>query len=293
MHIPVLLHESINSLHLKRGDVVVDATVGEAGHSKAIAKVIGETGTLICFDADTEALSRAEDNLKSFKGKKFFINDNFRNLKGNVHELGLEVVDKVFMDLGVGSHTYDRGLGFSFMKDEPLRMTLNSNQSLTAYDVVNTWGEESLADIIYGFGEERFSRRIARAIVTAREVKPIETSGELADLVKKAVPLKARFGKTHPATKTFQAIRIAVNDELGALSEGLETSFELLKKDGILSVISFHSLEDRIVKRFIQEKVEKGEGDAPWKKPVVPSDEEIHQNPRSRSSKLRVIQKII
>ncbi len=293
MHIPVLLHESIDSLHLMKGDIVIDATVGEAGHSKAIAEAIGDSGTLICFDADNEALLRAEENLKSFKGKKFFINDNFRNLKENVNQLGIESVNKIFMDLGVGSHTYDRGLGFSFMKNEPLKMTLDGSQSLTAYDVVNTWAEESLADIIYGFGEERFSRRIARAIVTARELSPIETSGSLAEIVKRAVPAASRFGKTHPATKTFQAIRIAVNDELGALSEGLETGFELLEKDGILSVISFHSLEDRIVKRFVGEKVEREEGKALSKKPLVPTEDEVRTNPRSRSAKLRAVQKII
>ncbi len=204
--------------------------------------------------------------------------------------------DAIIFDLGVSSDQLENsGRGFSFLKDEPLLMTLKANSSpedLTAKDVVNNWSEENLADIIYGYGEERWSRKIARGIVEARQNGEIRTTGELTGIVEKSVPVRYRKGRIHPATRTFQAIRIAVNDELRALEEGLTKGFEVLKKEGRMAVVSFHSLEDRVVKRFYQNKEREGEAKLVNKKPITPSGEEIRENRRSRSGKLRILEKV-
>lgn len=296
MHIPVLLHETIRELEIKDKEIILDSTLGGAGHIKALIE--GKAGvTLIGLDADGVALENAREGLKALVGKNLerliLEKENFRNLDKVLEQHEINKIDKALFDLGVGSHTYESGRGFSFQKDEPLLMTLDDQGGVTtARTVVNEWREESLSDIIYGFGEEKFSRRIAKAIVKSREKKPIETSAELEKIIYAAVPLRARHGRIHPATKTFQAIRIAVNDELGALTEGLNKAWKYLGKAGKIAVISFHSLEDRIVKNLFKNWEVAGEGRLTSKKPIVPTEEEIINNPRSRSAKLRIIEKL-
>lgn len=298
MHIPVLLHETIRGLEIKDGEILLDGTLGGAGHSIALIKGKKKI-TLIGLDADGDALYQARvklnDYLEGSDAKVFLEKTNFRNLEKVLQKLNIEKIDKVLLDLGLGSHTYESGRGFSFQKDEPLLMTLdneaNNENSVTAYSVVNEWSEETLADIIYGFGDERYSYRIAKAIVHARDKKPIQTTAELSDVIYGAVPYFYRHGKINPATKTFQAIRIAVNDELNALKQTLESAWKYLSAEGRIAVISFHSLEDRIVKTFFNQLEKDGKGSNLTKRPITPADEEINENPRSRSAKLRIIQK--
>ncbi|OGI79142.1 16S rRNA (cytosine(1402)-N(4))-methyltransferase, partial [Candidatus Nomurabacteria bacterium RIFCSPHIGHO2_12_FULL_37_29] len=225
-----------------------------------------------------------------------FVNDNFRNIDKVLVKTKVEEVDGIIFDLGLSSDQLENsGRGFSFLKDEPLLMTMKENPSredLTAKEIVNTWSEESLADIIHGYGEERFARRIAKGVVETRVKKKIESSFDLVKVINDSVPVAYRMGHLHPATRTFQALRIAVNDELGALKNGLEKGFKFLKKGGRMSVISFHSLEDRIVKRFYKAKEKEEKAKLINKKPFTPSIEEIRNNNRSRSAKLRILERI-
>lgn len=290
-HRSVLLHECIDSLAIQKDDVVVDATLGGAGHAREIASQLGTEGVLIGVDADEEAIQRAAPLLHGSAAAVHLIRSNFRHIGRELERIGIAEIDKAILDLGWSSFQLTAGRGFSFLTDEPLSMAYDKSQAVTAYTVVNSWSEETLADIIYGFGEERFARRIAHAIVGRREEKAIETASELAEIVRGAVPAKARYGRIHPATKTFQAIRIAVNDELGALEEGLSSLWRRLASGGRIAVISFHSIEDRAVKRTFAQWEEAGEGKRITKKPIVPSEEELKENPRARSAKLRVIQK--
>lgn len=289
-HISVLLKESIDGLALKKGASVFEGTVGLGGHSREICKKIGKEGTFIGTDADQESLAIAEERLKDFPCKKIFVCDNFRNIDTVLEKAGVEKVDAILLDIGLSNRQLEVApRGFSFMRDEPLLMTFRSSgDGLTAKEIVNEWGEDSIADIIYGYGEERYARRIARGIVEAREIKPIETSGQLAEIVRQSVP-KGRFSKINPATKTFQALRIAVNDELGALREGIAKGFARLAPGGRMAVISFHSLEDRIVKEYFRKLADDGVATLTTKKPIVPSDAEVKENPKSRSSKLRIL----
>lgn len=292
-HVSVLLKESTEGLALKEGDTVFEGTVGLGGHSRVLCEKIGKPGFFIGTDADQESLRIAEERLKDFPCKKLFVCDNFRNIEAVLVKAGVEKVDAILLDIGLSNRQLDVvPRGFSFMRDEPLLMTFRSSgEGLTAKEIVNEWAEESIADIIYGYGEERYARRIAKGIVEARKEKPIETSGQLVEIVKKSVP-KFGFIKINPATKTFQALRIAVNDELGALREGIAKGFEHLVPGGRMAVISFHSLEDRIVKEFFRRKASEGVATLASKKPIAPSDEEVKENPKSRSSKLRIIIKI-
>jgi len=296
MHIPVLLQPTIEQLDLKMGDVVVDATLGLAGHAKVMATRLGSTGTLIGFDADASLLAKAKENLAGVECRTVFINTNFRNIKSALDKEGIEKVDKVLFDLGLNSEQFDEsGRGFTFQKDEPLLMTLANEideETLTAREIVNTWDEENIADIIYGYGEERLSRRIAKAIVEARKIKPIETTFELVEVIRQAVPVFYTKKRIHFATKTFQALRITVNDEIGALRDGLTGAWEKLSSGGRVAVLSFHSLEARAVKEFFKAKVAEGTGKLVNKKIVKPSREEELTNPRSRSAQLRVITKV-
>ncbi|MHB1118379.1 MAG: 16S rRNA (cytosine(1402)-N(4))-methyltransferase RsmH [Minisyncoccota bacterium] len=295
MHISVLLHETLEGLALAQGDHIFEGTVGLGGHSEEILKRIGASGVYIGTDEDAQALAMAKERLALYPARKIFVEDNFRNLDRVLDEAGHPVVDKILLDIGLSNLQLEgSGRGFSFKRDEPLVMTFKTapkEGDLTAYEIVNEWAAESLADIIAGYGEERFSWRIAQAIVAARQVKPVETTNQLVDIVTAVVPSFARHGRVHPATKTFQAIRIAVNDELGALREGLAKGFARLAPQGRMAVISFHSLEDRIVKDFFKKQAEEGLGTIITKKPLTPSDEELAQNPKSRSAKLRIIQK--
>jgi len=293
-HIPVLLNEAIDSLDIKKGETVIDATVGAGGHSKMICQKVGKEGTLVGLDQDKTALEIAREKLVGEKCEVILVNGNFGDIEPLTQGEGLKKVDKILFDLGVNSMQLGpTGRGFSFLYDEPLLMTLKSDlneDDLTAYEIVNTYREEELADIIYKYGEDRASRRIAKEIVKARKLKPVSTSGELAKIVKGAFPIK--HFKISPATRTFQALRIAVNDELGALERGLRGSWEILDKGGRMSVISFHSLEDRIVKNFFRNLSKEKKGLLINKKPITATREEVRSNPRSRSAKLRTIEKI-
>lgn len=306
IHKTVLLNETIEGLLAHRSFsgggnkklVVVDGTFGGGGHSAMICQ--SHKGVkVIAIDQDKSAFEKAGDKFEGLKCDITFVNDNFRNIDKVVDKVGVKQVDGVILDLGLSSDQLENsGRGFSFMKDEPLLMTFKSmkenpsSEDVTAYDVVNTWGEENLADIIYGYGEEQFSRRIAKGIVEARKKKEIKTTTELVKIIEDSVPNFYRKGKIHCATKTFQALRIAVNDELGALREGLEKSLAILRIGGRISVISFHSLEDRVVKKFFKEKEKEGKIKLINKKVITPSREEIMENNRSRSAKLRIIEKI-
>ncbi len=292
-HLPVLLHEAIQNLAIAEDDIVVDATLGGAGHSRAITGQQSEKGTFIGFDLDAAALERARHALKDAKPTVHLVKANFRHLASEVGKLGIRTITKALFDLGWSSYQLDSGRGFSFLRDEPLQMTYSSDagSGVTAATIVNEWKEETLADIIYGFGEERYSRRIAKAIVEHRVHRPFITSVQLADVIKAAVPSAYRFGRLHPATRTFQALRIAVNDELGALEDGIRGAWRMLVPGGRIAVITFHSIEDRVVKRMFAAWEKEGGGKRITRKPLVPSERELAENPRSRSAKLRIVEK--
>ena len=294
MHVPVLLQSTIEQLDPEVGQTMLDATLGLGGHARAITERLGASGTLIGLEADGAILARARANLKAAPGRLILIQANFRSLVKILDEQGIRTLDGALFDLGLNSDQLaDSGRGFSFQQEEPLLMTLSDqidSGTLTATEIVNEWSAENLADIIYAYGEEPASRRIAAAIVKARSVKAIETTFDLVAALE-ASGLKRR-GKIHPATKTFQALRIAVNDELVALQDGLAGAWGKLAPGGRLAVISFHSLEARMVKEFWRVKRATGEGVPVVKKATLPGHAEILANPRSRSAQLRVIKKI-
>lgn len=292
-HVPVLLHEAIEALNLKDGDIFLDGTLGSAGHSLAVAEKFGDDVEIIGIDRDIEALARSEERLRALTHSAYLKLESFRNLDEVMRSLGITKVNAVLLDLGISSEQIDdSGRGFTFKKDEPLEMTMEKDsKGVTAKEVLNNWSEETLEMVIRGFGEERYARKIAHEIVMQREEKPFKTTRDLEEAVLAAVPASYKKGRINPATRTFQAIRIAVNEELSALEEGLEKAFSALSPGGRLAVISFHSLEDRIVKNFMKDKTAQGLGKVITKKPVTPSEEEIERNPRSRSAKLRAIEK--
>ncbi|HMO78774.1 MAG TPA: 16S rRNA (cytosine(1402)-N(4))-methyltransferase RsmH [Candidatus Paceibacterota bacterium] len=304
MHKSVLLNEVINGLNVKDNQIIVDMTVGNAGHLVGIVKTNANNLTLIGVDADQTAIENSKINLSKIcaekkSNHKIILEQSYFDLIDDVLEKNqIQKVDAYIFDLGFRSDQVDDPeRGFSFLKDGPLDMSFSINKDkkdffLSADLIVNTWSEETLADIIYGFGEEQFSRRIAKAIVEYRKNKKIETTTELSEIITKSVPFFYRKLKIHPATKTFQAIRIAVNSELDRLKKALEISFESLSVDGKIAVISFHSLEDRIVKIFFREMVLQKRAQYINKKPITATKEELLENPRSRSAKLRIIKKI-
>ena len=289
VHIPVLLHESITALAIQNGDVVVDGTFGGGGHSSELDTMYGNTISLICVDLDEDAQKRFEILFQ--KSSAIFVHDNYKNASAILDVAKKTKANKVLLDIGTSSFQLDTDTrGFSFNSDAPLHMTLSkegSHTGFTAYDIVNTWEETSIADIIFYYGEDTFARVIAKAIVKARALAPIKTSKELGELIAGVIKRK---GRLHPATKTFQALRIAVNDELAVLKEALQAWWEHLAPSGRIAVITFHSLEDRIVKRWMVDL--KDDKRVITKKPIIPSEEELHTNPRSRSAKLRIIEKI-
>ncbi len=293
MHIPVLLKETIDGLEIKSGNIVVDATLGGGGHSREIVERFGESIQLVAIDEDEEAIIRTKEFLNNSNIQ--LVQGNFRDIDKILENIGLEKIDKIIADLGISSFQLDDGKrGFTFMKDEPLMMTMKKNPSgddITAENIVNDWGEETIADIIYAYGDERYSRRIAKAIIEARKIKRITNSLELAEIIKNSVPTIYRYGKINPATRTFQAIRIAVNGELEALKSILIKGIPVLRSEGRIAIISFHSLEDKIVKNFFKEQEDRGVGKRITKKPITPTQEEIKMNPRSRSAKLRIFEK--
>jgi 16S rRNA (cytosine1402-N4)-methyltransferase len=295
-HVPVLLHEIIDGLNLKDGDIFLDGTLGSAGHTLAVAERFGDSVEIIGIDRDEEALKRSEEGLRTFNHSAYLKLSSFRNLDDVLRDLGIKEVNAILLDLGISSEQIDdSGRGFTFKKDEPLSMSMERDpKGVTAKEILNHWNEETLEIILRGFGEEKFSRRIAKAIVERREIKPFETTFDLLEAVDAALPasLKNRgYQKINPATKTFQALRIAVNEELASLEEGLSKAFNSLGDKGRLAVISFHSLEDRIVKNFMRDLSKSGQAKLITKKPITPSDEEVDMNPRSRSAKLRIIEK--
>ena len=292
-HTTVLLHEAIEILEIKPSDIVVDATLGGAGHFGLIADTLDETGTLIGFDLDESAIARAHTRVHETRAQTLFVHDNFRHIEKDLREKNISHVDKVVFDLGWSGYQLSAGRGFSFLADEPLRMTYSDGDTgLTAREIVNEWAEESIADILYGWGEETAARRIAHAIVEARARAPIETSKQLGEIIREAVPAFMRHRRIHPATKSFQALRIAVNDELGALKDGLLSAWHMLATGGRISVITFHSIEDRIVKNIFAEWEHDGSGVRINRHVITPSSEELHNNPRARSAKLRCIERI-
>ncbi|QBP41549.1 16S rRNA (cytosine(1402)-N(4))-methyltransferase RsmH [Paenisporosarcina antarctica] len=308
-HTTVLLQETVDGLNIRPDGIYVDCTLGGAGHSEYLVQQLSDQGKLICFDQDTIAIDNAKIRLADHLHKITFVHANFRDIKEELHALGIEKVDGILYDLGVSSPQLDTPeRGFSYNHDAPLDMRMDTTATLSAYDVVNDWEFNDLVRIFYRYGEEKFSKRIARKIEEARELAPIETTGQLVELIKDGIPAPARRKGGHPAKRVFQAIRIAVNDELGAAEESLQDAIEMLAINGRISVITFHSLEDRITKTIFKEAASYPElppnlpvipeGMEPilkliTRKPILPSEEELLQNNRSRSAKLRIVEKII
>ncbi len=287
-HKPVLSEETLRYLELQPGAVVLDGTLGGGGHAEAILDKIGPTGTLIGLDQDEEAITRCREKFKGRDNVRI-CHANYRRMNEVLKELHFSQVDAVLLDVGISSFQIDEAeRGFSFQKEGPLDMRMNSTEGPTAADLVNNLPSKELDKILFEWGEERQARKITRIICDRRAKKRFETTLDLAQTIEKAVP---RQGRLHPATRTFQGLRIAVNDELGALEDGLKFGFENLTSGGKMAVISFHSLEDRLVKNYFRDKMRSGEGMLINKKSITPTVDEIRDNPRSRSAKLRVIEK--
>lgn len=307
-HKSVLLDECIEGLNIDPAGIYVDGTAGGGGHSLEIVKRLTEGGRLIAIDRDDAALIAASKRLADYSDRVTFVKSNFSDVADVCANLGIDSINGILMDLGVSSYQLDTPeRGFSHNYDAPLDMRMDQNSPLDAYAVVNGYSKEQLKKIIYDYGEDKFAPRIANAIVNAREIKPIETTGELVSIIKSAIPAAARDGGHHPAKRTFQAIRIEVNGELDAIEPTIDSAVKLLAPGGRVAIITFHSLEDRIVKQTYQKHAEgctcpknfpvcvcnkRPEVKIITRKPIVPSDRELEENPRSRSSKLRVAEKI-
>lgn len=306
-HISVLLNECLEGLNIKENGIYVDGTLGGAGHSSEILKRLSNEGRLIGIDQDTDALKAAKERLKNYSNVTF-IHSNFSSIENVLNNLNIDGVDGILMDLGVSSYQLDEGeRGFSYMKDAPLDMRMNRDKDFSAYNVINEYSEEDLYRIIRDYGEEKFARRIASFIVENRQEKNIETTLELVEIIKSAIPAKARREGPHPAKRTFQAIRIEVNSELSILNKTIEDGVGKLNKGGRMAIITFHSLEDRIVKNKFRDLAvscrcpkefpvcvcgEKAKVKVISRKAIEPTKEEVDINPRSRSAKLRVIEKL-
>ncbi|WP_339235935.1 16S rRNA (cytosine(1402)-N(4))-methyltransferase RsmH [Paenibacillus sp. FSL R5-0517] len=313
-HITVLKEEATEGLNIKQDGIYVDCTLGGGGHSSVIASKLGPGGRLIALDQDDWALDNAREKLAAYGDRVTLVKTNFRDLEQVLKDLdvpmkdGAPQVDGILYDLGVSSPQFDEGeRGFSYNHDAPLDMRMDQDAMLTAKEIVNEWPEEEIARILYRYGEEKFSRRIARVIVTKRAQSTIETTGELVELIKEGIPAAARRTGGHPAKRSFQALRIAVNDELGAFEEGLHQAVRCLAPGGRVSVITFHSLEDRICKQIFSSYLEKctcppdfplcvcgGKGTLRLvnRKPLIPTETELAENSRARSAKLRVAEKL-
>ena len=307
-HVPVLLDECLEGLSIKSDGIYVDGTLGGGGHASAVCERLSGSGTLIGIDRDRDAIDAAGKRLENYPCRKIFVNRNYSDIKEILNDNGIGSIDGALLDLGVSSFQLDNAeRGFSYMNDAPLDMRMNRDDSLTAKDVVNGYSRADLTRIISAYGEERWASRIASFIEEARKEKPIETTGELTEIIKAAIPASARRTGPHPAKRTFQAIRIEVNEELTRLEKALEDFCDVLSPGGRLCVISFHSLEDRIVKDVMARRADPCTcpPDIPvcvcgkvadikkiTRKPVVPSGEEQEDNPRARSAKLRICEKI-
>jgi len=307
-HISVLLEECIESLNIKKNGIYVDGTLGGAGHSKEIVNKLGKEGLLIGIDQDKNAISAATEKLKDSKCNIKYVHNNFRHLDKILTELNIEGIDGILLDLGVSSHQLDEAdRGFSYMQDGPLDMRMDIRQKLTAKNIVNQYSEEELYRILWEYGEEKWAKRIASFIVDYRKDKEIDTTYELVDIIKKAIPKGARRDGPHPAKRSFQGIRIEVNEELAIIEDTIKTAVKYLRPKGRISIITFHSLEDRIVKNIykkfqnpctcppqfpICQCGEEQQLKIITRKPILPSKEELELNPRSRSAKLRVAEKV-
>ncbi len=306
-HIPVLFKETIEGLKIKEDGIYIDGTVGGAGHSTGIAQRLGKNGRLICLDQDNDAIETARERLKTFGEKVTVIKSNYSQIGKVAQDLQIEKVDGILIDIGVSSYQLDNvERGFSYMKDAPLDMRMDRDNPLSAKEVVNSYSEDELFGIIKEYGEERFAKSIASRICQSRKEKPIETTMELAGIIRSAIPAKYRQNGANPAMRTFQAIRIEVNDELGILERSLDDMIALLKDGGRLAVITFHSLEDRIVKNAFRTAENpcicppqfpvcvcgrKSKGRVITKKPLIPDEGEIEKNIRAHSAKLRIFER--
>lgn len=306
-HTSVLFDECMQGLCIKADGIYVDGTLGGGGHSSGICERLGENGILIGIDRDRDALEAAEKRLEAYSCKKYFVQSNYSDIKDVLEQLELERIDGALLDLGVSSFQLDNpDRGFSYMHDAPLDMRMNRADDFSAYDVVNSYDTKELKEIISSYGEERWAARIADFVVKARKEKPVETTGELVDIIKAAIPAAARREGPHPAKRTFQAIRIEVNDELGQLKRAVDEFCDVLAPGGRLCIISFHSLEDRIVKEVINKRINPcvcpkefplcvcgrvGDIQKKSNKVILPSEREVEINPRARSAKLRIAEK--
>ena len=306
-HISVLLDETIDGLDIKPDGIYVDGTLGGGGHSYEILKRLSPKGRLIGIDQDGEALKAAGERLKEFENQITLVRSNYCEIDKVLKELNVEKVDGILLDIGVSSYQLDNlERGFSYKSDAPLDMRMDTRQELTAADVVNTYSENELFKIIKDYGEDKFAKNSAKHIVLARKEKPLETTKELSEVIKRAIPMKVQAKGGHPAKKTFQAIRIEVNQELTVLKESIDKMIDLLKPNGRICIITFHSLEDRIVKTKFRENEnpctcppnfpvcvcgKKSKGKVITRKPIIPSEDEIEENKRAKSSKLRIFER--
>ena len=295
-HTPVLLGEILEAFEIQDNDTVVDCTLGGAGHAQAIIERLGGDGTYIGIDQDRSAIDRARETLGNSIAAIHLVEDNYCNLAHILHELEIDKVQAVLIDLGLSSDQLETsGRGFSFLQTEPLLMTFDptpDETALTAREIVNTWDEENIADVLYGYGEEQFAKRIARGIAKHRAQEPIETTTDLVNIIEHSVPVWYTKRRLHFATKTFQALRTVVNDEIESLREGLGAAINKIALHGRIAVISFHSVEDRIVKHTFRNAAQDERGIVITKHPVIPTREEIKNNPRARSAKLRIFEGI-
>ena len=306
-HKSVLLYETVDSLNIRPDGIYVDGTLGGGGHAYEVCRRLGEHGRLIGIDQDADAIAAATKRLEPFADKVTVVRSNYENIASVLHELGIEKVDGIYLDLGVSSYQLDTASrGFTYREDAPLDMRMDQRNTQTAADIVNTYSEMELYRIIRDYGEDRFAKNIAKHIVRQRQEKPYETTGELIETIKAAIPAKIRATGGHPAKRTFQAIRIELNHELGVLNCSIDTMIDLLNPGGRLSIITFHSLEDRIVKKRFRDNENpcicppefpvcmcgrKSKGTVITRKPIVPGEEELEYNKRSKSSKLRVFER--
>lgn len=307
-HTSILLEETIENLDIKKNGIYVDGTLGGGGHSLEICKRLGEGGRLIGIDQDEAAIEAGRQRLEAFADKVTIVRSNYCNMKQVLAGLGIEKVDGILLDLGVSSYQLDTAeRGFSYREDAPLDMRMDRRQTQTARDIVNDYPEMRLYQIIRDYGEDKFAKNIAKHIVAARQIKPIETTLELSEIIKRAIPMKVRAVGGHPAKRTFQAIRIELNHELEVLQNSLEDMIDLLSDGGRICIITFHSLEDRIVKGIFRKNEnpcecppsfpvcvcgKKSKGRVITRKPILPSDRELEENSRSKSAKLRVFMKV-
>lgn len=306
-HVSVLLKKSVDGLNIKKDGIYADGTLGGGGHSEEILRRLGNSGLVIGIDRDAEAIAASQKKLAVFDNVRY-IHDNYKNIKNILASEGVDLLNGAVLDLGVSSYQLDNGeRGFSYMEDAPLDMRMNQSESLSAYDVINTYSEQELTKIFFEYGEERFSKKIAKSILDRRSVAPVNTTLELVDIIKASIPERLRQRGSHPAKRVFQAVRIEVNGELRDLKNALDDFFDVLAPRGRLAVITFHSLEDRIVKNTFASYAKgctcppdfpvcvcgnKPRGKVLTRKPVLPDDAECEYNKRARSAKLRIVEKI-